>query len=304
MENYRYFAPRLLVLFAATGWGWAQTSAPVLPEPATLASGNPASLPAGLIAGTPSDTRDLGPEPPGIPGGTVSLMGGTIRNLDRVRDQITLQVVGGGKAVVLFDPRTHVYRNGVTASLHDLQPGQRINIDTLLDGKDVFAKNIRIVTVSSVGQSSGQVVGHEPGSAEVMVRDVLSPEPLKLTLDSNSVVTRDGRQVSADELVPGALVSTDFHPDGRGRILARQISILAVPGSTFYFVGQVAHLDLSRGLLVVIDPRNQRSYDIHCHPSLLRAHPDLHEGAQVTVTTTFDGTQYAARNIQLMPASK
>ncbi|MBV9340191.1 MAG: hypothetical protein JO159_04790, partial [Acidobacteria bacterium] len=73
---------------------------------------------------------------------------------------------------------------------------------------------------------------------------------------------------------------------------------------TFFFVGQVAHLDLSRGLLVVVDPRDQRNYDIHCDPSLLRAHPELHEGVQVSVRTTFDGTQYAASGIDLLPAGK
>jgi hypothetical protein len=292
------FAIRVLVLCAACGWAWAQTSAPVFRNPASLTPG------AAVIGGSPTDTRDLMPETPGVPKGSISLVGGTIRSLDRVRDQITLEVVGGGKAVVLFDPRTRVYRNGVAATLHDLEVGQRINIDTLLDGKDVFAKNIRIVTVTSLGESSGQIVEHEPGSAEFTVRDVLSPEPLKLSLDSTSVVMRDGRRVSTNELVPGTLVSTDFHADGRGRIVVRRISILAVPGSTFYFVGRVAHLDLSRGLLVVVDPRDQRNYDIHCDPSLLRAHAELHEGAQVSVATTFDGSQYAARSIQLMPADK
>ncbi|MBV9623802.1 MAG: hypothetical protein JOZ14_07485 [Acidobacteria bacterium] len=298
MKKYQFPATRLLAVLVVSGWATAQTAAPVLRQSASLSPG------AAIVAGSPSDTRDLMPEVPGMPKGSISLVGGTIRTLDRVRDQITLQVVGGGKAVVLFDPRTHVYRNGVAATLHDLQTGQRINIDTMLDGKDVFARNIRIVTATSMGQSSGQIVAHEPGSADLTVRDALSPEPLKLSLDSTSVVKRDGRQVSAEELVPGALVSTDFRPDGQGRIVVRQIAILAIPGSTFFFVGQVAHLDLSRGLLVVVDPRDQRNYDIHCDPSLLRAHPELHEGVQVSVRTTFDGTQYAASGIDLLPAGK
>jgi hypothetical protein len=239
-----------------------------------------------------------------MPTGSISLIGGTIRRLDRVRDRITVQVFGGASAVLLFDPRTHVYRDGRVATLHDLQLGQRIYADTLLDGTQVFAKNIRIVSTSSMGQSNGQVVEHEPGSAELTVRDVLSPEPMRLRLDDKSVVTRDGQPVSAVELLPGTLVSVDFRPDGRGQGAVRTISILAVPGSVFSFAGRLAHLDLSQGLLVVVDPRDHQSYEIHCDASLLRAHPDVREGAQVTITATFNGSAYTVKTISAVPPER
>lgn len=294
---------RLFLVFAVGGCACAQTPASALPETASLAPAQATPGAATIIASSPTDTRDLLPELPAIPKGSVTLIGGTIHSLDRVRDRIIVQVFGGAKAVVSFDPRTRVYHNGVVASPVDLQAGQRIYVDTMLDGTDIFAKNIRIVGQGSMGQGGGQIVEHAPGSAILTVRDVLSPEPLRLHLDASSVVTRNSRPVSADELVPGTLVSMDFSPDEKGHAVVRQISILAVPGSTFYFGGRVAHLDLSQGSLVVVDPRDQRSYEVHCDPPLLRAHPDLHEGVDVTVTTSFDGSQYTAKAITLNPAS-
>ena len=298
---------RLLVVFALGSLACAQTASSTLPQNASLTptaqvgvSPSPSPSP-NVIANPNSDTRDLLPGLAEIPNGKVSLIGGTIRDLDRVRDRIVIQVFGGSKAVVLFDPRTHVYRDGTAASTHDLAPGERIYVDTLLDGTDVFAKNIRIVRQGSVGQSGGQIVEHEPGSSELTVRDVLSPEPLKVHLDRTSTVMQGGRQVSADALVPGALVSMDFRPNGRGEGIVRQISILALPGSSFSFNGRVAHLDMSRGLIVILDPRDQRSYEVHCDPSLLRSHPDLHEGTDVAVNTSFDGSQYTAKSLAIVP---
>jgi uncharacterized protein DUF5666 len=301
----RQLAAGALVLLALTGSALAQASAPALGQHASLApSGASASSTPTFIGASSSDPRDLLPGSPGIPKGKISLLGGTIRRLDSVRDQMTIRVAGGSDTVVLFDPRTRVFREQVSGTLHDLQPGQRVYIDSILDGKDIFAKNIRILAAQGQGQSSGQIIEHEPGSAEITIRDVLSPEALKVRLDGNSLITHDGRQVSGNELVPGTLVATEFHRDGQGRLLAQQISILAVPGSTFYFTGEVAHLDLSRGLLVIVDPRDQRSYDIHCDPSLLRAHAELHEGLQVSVSATFDGSQYTAKAIAVSPVRR
>lgn len=291
---------RWLLVFAFGGYMWAQNAAPVFPEAASLTP-TAQSGPPTIASGAPPDPRNLLPDLPAIPRGDITLIGGTIRGLDRVRDRITIQVFGGAKAVVLFDPRTHFYREGTAATAHDLAPGQKVYIDTMLDGTSVFARNIRIVDKRGTGQSGGQIVAHEAGSSELTVRDVLSAEPLELLLDNSSVVIRDRRQVSADELVRGALVSIDFRAGQQGKTIVRQITILAVPGSTFSFDGQVAHLDISRGLVVLVDPRDQRSYEIHCEPTLLRAHPDLHEGAQVSVGTIFDGSQYTAKSLSVLP---
>ena len=50
------------------------------------------------------------------PRGQTTLVGGTIRLLDQVRDQVTVRVFGGRDMVVLFDDRTHFFRDGVAAA--------------------------------------------------------------------------------------------------------------------------------------------------------------------------------------------
>ena len=57
--------------------------------------------------------RPLPPTPAGIPpmpGGKVTLLGGTIQKVDHIRDRLTLQVFGGNRTAVLFDERTRVFR--------------------------------------------------------------------------------------------------------------------------------------------------------------------------------------------------
>lgn len=273
--------------------------APTLPATASLApptNAVPTPTPA-ITPNVPIDTKNLLPDIPTVPKGSVSLIGGTIRSLDRVRDRLSIQVFGGGKAVVLFDPRTRVFRNGQKIPTRELQPGERVYVDTVLDGTEIFAKNIRVGGDTSVAQTSGQIVEHEPGSLELTYRDALSPAPVRLRLDANSVITRDNRTVAASELLPGALVSVDFKPDGKGQAVVRQISILATPGSTFYFSGRLVHLDLSKGTLVVLDPRDEKSYEVEFDTRTLRSNPDLHEGVEVSVTANFDGNRYLARAI-------
>jgi hypothetical protein len=296
----------LLVLLTLTLTVWGQTSSNPLSTTASLAPPAPSAPSPNppVTAGTVSNPGNLLPDMPQAPNRNVTLIGGIIVRLDPVRDQITLQVFGGGRTVVLFDPRTRVFRSSAAVSVRDLKPGERVYVDTVLDGTDVFARSIRIADLTTMGQTSGQIVEHEPGSRELTFRDALAPGQVTLLLDANSVTLRDGRAVSQNELVRGSLVSVDFSPDGKGHGIVRQISILAVPGATFSFSGRVAHLDMSRGLLVVVDPRDQRSWEIQCDQPLLRAKPDIYEGSDVTVTTTFDGTHYLARAIAVNRSPK
>lgn len=274
--------------------------APTLPATASLAPPSPtvpAASPIPITANGSPEMTNLLPELPAVPKGSVSLIGGTIRNLDRVKDRLVIQVFGGGKAVVLFDPRTRVFRNGQKIPTRDLQPGERVYVDTVLDGTEIFAKNIRVGGETSVAQTSGQIVEHEPGSPELTYRDALSPEPVRLRLDASSVITRDQKTVAASDLLPGSLVSVDFKPDSQGRAVVKQIEIVATPGSTFSFSGRVAHLDLSKGSLVVVDPRDEKSYEVQFDATTRRSNPDLREGAEVVVTANFDGERYLARTI-------
>ena len=234
---------------------------------------------------------------PALPGGKVTLLGGTIQKIDHIRDRLTLQIFGGGRTAVLFDERTRVFRDGKSATLDDLKNGERAYVDTTLDGTQIFARNIRIAVQGPTGQSSGQIVDFRPGSGELIVRDTISPEPVKMRLASNAVILQGDGTVGAAELRRGTLVTLAFTP-GDGQLpTVRQISILALPGAAFIFSGRIEHLDLRRGLLVVVDPRDNKNYEVYFDPTARHLARDLTLGADVTVQATFDGRRYESREI-------
>jgi Domain of unknown function (DUF5666) len=234
--------------------------------------------------------------------GKTTLLGGTIRNLDYVRDKVTIRVFGGKDVAVLFDDRTHFYRDGVAASARELQTGSRVYVDTAMAGSDIFARSVRILSESANGESNGQIESYDPNSGELVVRDTLATEPARFRLDPNASILRDGHPAAKSDLHTGSLVSLKFGPSANGPGLVREVSILAEPGGQFVFSGRVSHLDVHTGLLVVVDPRDSKSYDIHFDPAMAGVEERLQEGVDVTVSTSFDGANYVANSIVVNPA--
>jgi hypothetical protein len=249
------------------------------------------SAPGADMKGLP----DLLPKPKG----NATLMGGTVFKVDRVRDQLTLNLFGGGRTRILFDSRTHVYRDGAVASLGDLQNGSRVYVDTVLAGTDIFAQNIRVRTQSVTGQSSGQVVSYDSGTGYLVLNDAISPRQLKLRTLPTTVVSREGQAASTNDLLAGSLVSVAFLSSPGGQPTASAISILAAPGGTFVFVGRVVQLDLHLGLVVVVDPRDQKHYEITFDPRVTTVPDNLREGSTVEAVTRFDGGRYMASAIKV-----
>ena len=173
------------------------------------------------------------------PRGKTTLLGDMVRNLDYVRDKVTVRVFGGRDVVVLFDDRTHFYRDGVAASARELQSGSRVYVDTSMAGSDIFARNIRILSQAAIGESNGQIESYDPKSGELLVRDVLAAEPTKFHLEPNASVLRDGHPGKNADLHPGTLVSLKFGPSAKGPGAVREITILAEPGGQFVFAGRL-----------------------------------------------------------------
>ena len=103
----------------------------------------------------------VAPDLPPQPKGKTTLLGGKIRIVDHVRDRIVLDIFGGGHMTVLFDERTHVFRADQHGSLDDLKDGERAYVDTTLDGKDIFARNIRVLPAVPTGEGKGQIVEYD-----------------------------------------------------------------------------------------------------------------------------------------------
>jgi Domain of unknown function (DUF5666) len=246
------------------------------------------------------DPASLIPDLPPVRPAKASLIGGTIGKLDRVRDRMTVQLFGGGKMIIAFDPRTNIFQDGVKASVSDLQRGDRIYIDTILDGGLVFARTIRLKTANTAGESQGTVVSYRSDKSELLLRDLLSPRPLKIHLTSQTRVVDNGRAASASELAPGTLVAVKFGPQQDGTDVAREVSVLAVPGASFSFAGTVMAVDLRLGILVLTSSTDHKTYEISLDAAAASV-DNLRPGADVTVLSRFEGNRYVAQNVTVNP---
>jgi len=242
------------------------------------------------------DPGSLLPDLPPLPRANATLVGGTVERLDHVRDRVVVRVFGGGRMVVLFDPRTVVHRGAKEASIADLRQGERIYLDTILDGSTVFARSIRLMAARAAGDSQGVVLKYRMDRNELTIRDSISPAPVLVRLSSSTKVIQNGRQIGPTTLVQGSLVSVHFSSDGNGHETASEISILAQPGTRYTFVGNVVHIDLRTGLLVLKSSTDNQTYEVYLDTSIA-PDEDLHPGATVTVVTDFDGSRYLARNL-------
>src|SRR6266849_5987302 len=128
---------RYLMVAILSGAAFAQ-----LPSPADVKS---AQIPADQLASKMESPAVFLPALPAMPRGNSTVIGGSIRQVDGVRDQLTLNIFGGHAMKVLFDERTQVYRDGQKTSLRDLRAGDHVSVETMLDGTTVFARSIHML---------------------------------------------------------------------------------------------------------------------------------------------------------------
>lgn len=246
------------------------------------------------------------PKLPTVPAGTTTVIGGAIRSVDPVRDQITLKVFGGSQMKILYDARTQYYRDGVKTPLTKLHSENHASVETVLDGTKVFAISIHTLSRSPEGESQGQVLSYNPTTRELTIGSVLSREPIQLNVPEGTPIVRTGQAAAASasatsttsDLVKGTLVSVQFRPGNKGHGIASQIAILAVPGTTFVFSGNVSFLDLHARRMVLLDPRDNQSYTISFDPAQFPVSQKMHVGDHLTVKATYDGVRYVASAIK------
>jgi hypothetical protein len=104
--------------------------------------------------------------------------------------------------------------------------------------------------------------------------------------------------------MPGTLVAIKFGPQQNGGDVAQELSVLAVPGSSFTFAGRITSLDLRLGVLVLDSSTNHKTYEIYFDPSVLASNDKLREASDVTVITRFDGNRYVARTLTVNSANR
>jgi hypothetical protein len=270
-------------------------------QPETIQPVKPATGEAWTDAAIEVDPASLLPDLPPVPRKNATLVGGTLERLDRVRDRVTVRVFGGGRVSVLFDPRTRVFRGTQEVSIADLRQGERIYLDTILDGTTVFAKNIRLKSTPTLGESQGVLLKLK--NDEMTIRDGIAPSPVRIRMNASTKFLQGDRAVPASILVPGCLIAVAFAPEGNGHDVARQISILALPGTRYTFAGQVVHIDLRTGLLVLNSSVDHKTYEIYLD-SRLAPNDDLQPGANVTVIANFEDSRYVARSLTVDSQNK
>ena len=296
----------LLTLFAGVGVSQAPKDPPssemVSPASAPADTIQPAAIEPGepaiseIDSGISIDPASLLPDLPAVPRKNATLVGGTLEKLDRVRDRLTVRVFGGGRTTALIDPRTRVFRGTKQVTIADLREGQRIYLDTILDGSTIFAKNIRLDAAAALGESRGVIVKYRVDQGELSIQDGIAPFPVKVRLSSSTQFVQGDRTVPASLLVPGSLVDVTFTSEGNGHDTAQKVSILALPGTRYVFSGQVVHIDMRTGLLVLNSSTDHKTYEIYLDPSFP---PDdnLQPGSTVTAVTSFQGSRYVARDL-------
>lgn len=281
----------LAAIFALPLMAQTQTAVPPVTSRETTA-------PVATAAPSPAarrENRDPLLDLPELPNNKVTLIGGTVKNLDEVMNKMTVLPFGSKQKIqVAFDTRTDFFQDGKPISYKTIREGQRVYLDTMLNGSTVFAKKIWIQSTADSGIGRGQVVAYDPGRQTLTVRDELSNQPVKMQFTKLTVVKRGQEAATPAELVPGALVSMSFGPQKE----LREVNLLARPGSTFLFSGRITYLDMSRKLIAIDNRTDDKKYDISVQaiaPSILR---QLREGSEVSVSAVFDGNGYDARSVE------
>ena len=255
---------------------------------------------AALVADFPS--TGVGTLPP-VPSGTSTIFGGAIRTVDPVLDQIQLNVYGEKPMKILFDQRTQVFRDGVKIPLHDLKPADHASVQTTLDGEKVFAISIHILSQLPQGQYRGLVLNFDRRSGELSLDAAPSPNPFRVRVPDSAKITRTGQSAFASaasglgDLRAGSLVDITFGVEGGKEGVASQIVVLAVPGASFIFSGDITELDVGAGFLTITDPRDDKNYRITFEPRMVTNIQDLRVGQRVRIIAGYDGSNYTASNI-------
>jgi len=245
-----------------------------------------------------TDGHDPILDPPPFPKGMTTLVGGVISSIDPIRNHLTISIYGGGRWTVFYDERTRIFRNGAEATSLTLKKGERVYIDTMLDnnGRDIFARNIRVGVTAPPAVVEGQILDVDLSRSLLTLRDSINTVPVYFSVDNNTRISRGASAISLRELHPGSLVRVKFAAESANRGLARDITIIAVPGSSHTFAGPITFLDTHRGILAVHNNLDNKSYDLHLSPSQANS-SQLAVGAEIMVTATFEASQYAVQQI-------
>lgn len=298
----------LLMLSALVSGSWALAASKpdpdhaANPSPSAAASAAPAADPD-LAAAT--SLPSYLPPMPAAPDGKSTVIGGVIRDVDPLKDAMSLKVYGGHPMNILFDQRTKVYLNGVQAPLSELHPQEHASVETVLDGDDIFALSVHMLTHAPGGETRGQVMGFDPRDGDLTLRNELTGQAIHVRIPPNTPIERVGQSdfssssPGASDLMHGALLSIQFQADNQGGAVASKVAILATPGAVFQFAGDVTWFDMHANQMAIRDSQDGKNYTIAFDPARFPQTHTLHVGSHVVLSASFNGRQYVANTLTI-----
>ncbi len=239
----------------------------------------------------------LAPPPP--PQGKIALIGGSVKNIDQIRNRMEVDIFGGGKMKMIFDERSHFYRDNVETTQLAVKKGDRVYVDSQLDQGKIFARSVRVQSEKPIAAASGHVIAYNATTGDLTLREPISSKPLMFRVTSRTAFRRGNQPGTMADLRNNAIVRVTFQPAKGKRSELTDVDLIAVPGTKFTFYGTLTHIDLRSGLLGIENRADSRLYEVRFRPDAQTVTDQLVIGAEVNVIAVFTGKDYTAESLQV-----
>ena len=298
------FPRRLWIVIVVTGTVWAQSAQPQVND--TEQRSNPQTetpLPTvhTFPSGRPGGTFVPEITPP-IPNAKVALIGGTVKEIDPIRNRLKVRIFGGNEMKVWFDNRSRVTSNGENILPTKIKKGDRVYLDTQNIHGTLFARQVQVNNRTVPGEVKGRVTEFDPQSGRLRIFDNLSGSELALLITPETRITLRDRGADRSHIQAGAFVTSRYQP-GRGANQAQEIQVIVAPGESFRFLGTVRNLDLKAGYVSVENESDNTIYELRASPDEMRAQ-ELSIGSEVDAQAQFDGNDYVVQSLKRLGPSQ
>jgi hypothetical protein len=289
-----------------TATTWAQTAQPQVADTEQRQNQSDDSpLPTVHTFPEVKGGANLAPQlaPPALPRSRVALIGGTVKEIDPIRNRMKVKVFGGGDVKVHFDSRSRVASEGEEIAPTKIRKGDRVYLDTQNVHGTLFARQVQINNKTVPGEVKGKVTDFDAPSGKLRIFDHVSGSEVALLVTPDTMIRLRDAATDQSRLQPGAFLSARYQPTSGQVNTAREIQVIVSPGESFRFLGTVRNLDLKAGFLAVENESDGTIYELRATPEEMRAQ-HLGVGAEVDIQAQFDGNDYVMQSLQRLDTSK
>ena len=297
------FLRRLTFAAIVTSTLWAQTAQPKVND-TEQRQNQPSETPLPTVHTFPESQPNgkLAPElAPPLPNARVALIGGTVKEIDPIRNRMKVKIFGGNDMKVWFDNRSRVTSNGENILPTKIKKGDRVYLDTQNIHGTFFARQVQVNNRTVPGEVKGRVTDFDPQSGKLRIFDNLSGTELALLVTPETNIKLRDAAADRTRIQTGTFLSARYQP-GRGANKADEIQVIVAPGESFRFVGVVRNLDLKSGFVSIENRSDNTIYELRATPDDMRAQ-NLTIGADVDVQAQFDGNDYVVQSLKRLEST-